>query len=210
MNSKVGIFIELLVRYYSLLNGLKSSRTVASTERNGVLIHNFYKKFEKHYGEESIGEELMKEYLEYSIGICKSKKLPSFLKNYPLSWILSSKHLERFKKKSTKENFTVTKLVSKIALTDKSGITTKESRKKKETGFNEILSGYNEYEEREKRRFLNDENGYVYCEINTTMFHPESECCIICDFRKNCKERLKLNYPALFKARVTNYGREGK
>lgn len=56
-------------------------------------------------------------------------------------------------------------------------------------------------EESKKKLFLNQEGGYKFCLTETTLFHPKSVSCIVCKFKKTCKDTLERNYKSLYQSR---------
>jgi hypothetical protein len=58
-----------------------------------------------------------------------------------------------------------------------------------------------ENEEYEKKLFYNSKLGWVNCGIYTTLFNRNSKVCVGCVFKIKCKERLKVEYEGVYKAR---------
>jgi hypothetical protein len=53
-----------------------------------------------------------------------------------------------------------------------------------------------------RRQFHNTNKGFATCLEFTTLFDPKDISCIKCQFRTDCKELLKVNYPQLYKERI--------
>jgi len=58
-----------------------------------------------------------------------------------------------------------------------------------------------DFEEREKHRYYNEEEGLAWCVLSTTMYNGKSDLCLGCNNKEDCKEILKQNIPKLAKLR---------
>lgn len=53
-----------------------------------------------------------------------------------------------------------------------------------------------------RKKYLNTDSGFAMCIEFTTLFDPTDMSCIRCQNRKDCKELLRANYPALYGCRI--------
>lgn len=58
-----------------------------------------------------------------------------------------------------------------------------------------------EWEELEKSRFHNTEEGLGLCVHTTSLFNPNSDLCVTCTSQEKCKEILKKDYPLVYAKR---------
>jgi hypothetical protein len=65
---------------------------------------------------------------------------------------------------------------------------------------------YMESEEGTKKRLLNQESGYLICQISTLGWSPVSETCEQCVFCQECKKETGRKYPELYRIRL-EYGK---
>lgn len=56
-------------------------------------------------------------------------------------------------------------------------------------------------EEAHRQRFYNTKRGMAWCLANTFLYHHRSPLCVGCEFKDECKEALRENYPKIYKAR---------
>lgn len=58
------------------------------------------------------------------------------------------------------------------------------------------------FEEEAKQKYFNQDGGYLFCDLTTTLYHPLSEWCNKCNSKDVCIERLKRIYPKLYNSRI--------
>ena len=72
---------------------------------------------------------------------------------------------------------------------------------KAKTRLGDIVTLIRPSEESHKQRFYNTKRGIAWCIVNTYLYHHRSPLCVGCDFRDECKDILKENYPKIYKIR---------
>lgn len=151
---------------------------------NEKLINNFFKHLEKQgYPKYSIGQDFINRFLLFQFEYWLDKDL----ENKPtLNWFIGKKAIERFCNVEDWEQKSYFVSVNTAHL--------KDLKQSQQTS---------EYELEQKKKYHNQEHGFIHCIENTTLY---SSCipCITCKFKVNCKELLKENYPLLFKRRLKN------
>lgn len=60
-------------------------------------------------------------------------------------------------------------------------------------------------EEKFKGLFFNEKRGLLWCRANTSLYYHKSSWCATCNFKEECKQMLKENYPKVYKLR--GYGK---
>jgi hypothetical protein len=69
------------------------------------------------------------------------------------------------------------------------------------SGLAEVVKTIRVVEENFKKCFHNTLRGVAWCRANTTLFHHRSAWCVACDFKDNCKETLKKEFPKIYVTR---------
>ena len=62
-----------------------------------------------------------------------------------------------------------------------------------------------EYEERTKKRVLNQEAGFIICLSSTLLWTPFSATCLSCRWQERCKQAARDMYPKLYSLRIVEY-----
>lgn len=74
-------------------------------------------------------------------------------------------------------------------------------KKDDEVGRANVLLEIYDFEEKEKHRYYNSEEGLAWCVLMTTMYNSNSQLCRECENNRDCKEFLRQNIPELAKVR---------
>lgn len=136
--------------------------------------------------------------LQFSVFENKGIKYGEGLK---LKWLLTEKSLLRWKNKNDKywKYFLDKNFYSKYREINYNNFYLQFSvfEDKVKINFKELK----EYEEFQKKRYLNSSDGLQHCINVTTLFNPISIICNKCTFNKQCKNFLKTLYPNIYEER---------
>lgn len=140
---------------------------------------------------DSIGENFIKKFLLYGIqSWFNSGSEKDYSHSVRFNWIFGKSAIERWNKCSMQTNMHIvrTNLKKKynISITNK------------QTNMPNIVSSLRNVEERYKADYHNSRKGLLWCIANTTLFHHKSPLCITCDYKKECRELLKQEYPKIY------------
>ena len=69
-----------------------------------------------------------------------------------------------------------------------------------------MLNTLKPVEEKFKAQFHNTKKGLPWCVANTTLYFHKSALCVSCNYRDDCKEILKTEFPKVYIIR--GYGEE--
>lgn len=196
------------VRHYAE----KPNYNLIYSSANNTLLDNFLLNLSKDYPLENIGSEFLMEYLYFSFSFWKSIEREDF-KDFPLfNWVFGKRGYERWRSKNKEWKYFAEKnlgqkpkdLVFSIKISGKS--TSKVDKKNSESGF---ISNYdrksyrvvNHFEESDKKKFLNTEEGFLNCLEFTSLYNGKSRNCVRCKFSKECKIVLKKEFPTIAEIR---------
>lgn len=138
--------------------------------------------------------------------IKEQKKLNGEICLIQLHWILGQKALKRFKNKTQKDSyFYHTKFLQKYKIKKENLIEYLENKKLLSIEDNEEKKVFNELnikEEKLKLKSFNTIEGFYICLNYTSLYKFNSDVCIKCKYRKECKDYLKRNYFKLYQKRL--------
>lgn len=120
-------------------------------------------------------------------------------------WLVGKKALDSWENRDINKNWIIKyKLNKEVVLRLR---TIFAEKKKQDVKFRnkELFLGLIEHEESSKQKFHNMNQGIVYCDLYTTLYHPQSKWCKTCDNDKECIERIKKIYPELHKIRINEH-----
>lgn len=72
---------------------------------------------------------------------------------------------------------------------------------KRKSKISELINSVILVEERARNKYLNTPRGLAWCIANTSLYFHRSPSCICCDYKNECREILKKEYPNTFKKR---------
>lgn len=171
--------------------------------RKEKVIDGYIDFIDNKYNLKSIGLEFIVNYFESGFNLWYDRKdLKYGVNSIQIEWIIGKKAIERYEKIRDKDNKYFRKfrqirkdislnILGKLKLqiqVDSGAIKT-------------ILDTVNEFEEKEKERYFNTEEGLMWCQSNTTMYNSNSKLCTSCSYRLRCKDMLRENMPNLYKRR---------
>ena len=114
------------------------------------------------------------------------------------SWVIGPKAIKRFEDRKVGMRWLVRLKNKEVGLNLKTVL--KDFGKIKKPYENKIY----DFEEKDKQRYYNTTQGFLYCLITTTLYNPISELCIKCINKKDCENMLKIEFPKLHKRRCLN------
>jgi len=155
-------------------------------------IEKFKNHFQSKINKSSLGAAFVVYYCEYQFNYWRDMKT-KFGKNVIyFSWIFGKKAIVRYDEYHSK-------IFSRNIRQDiGQKILAKFTQAKRSVDF---FLKINNVEEGEKHRFLNKEEGLMWCVQNTSLYNNLSKNCLMCLSAINCKEILKNNFPKLYKKR---------
>lgn len=146
----------------------------------------------------SIGEDFIIKFLEYGFqSWFNDGSKEDYSKKIRFSWIFGKQAIVRWKKLDVATNVFITR--SSLKKNHNIKII------KKETEIAKIITSLRPIEEKFKSDFFNTKRGFLWCIANTTLYFHKSSKCVVCDFKKECKDVLKNEYPKIYVKR--GYGK---
>lgn len=195
------ILIEFYPEYYKQVSGSKKYRFKLDDKRESQIDKFVDYVFEK-IKPETIGEDLIRRYLQFAFGNMIGRENPWGKVNaFPLNWIIARAVLDKFFKAKGYEKYRRTKKLKSQGnsiLLIKSKTEKIEIEQQKQKFFLNIK----QHEEKEKEKFFNTEKGRVWCIDFTTLYNPKSKYCEDCKFKDSCINLLKTNFDGLYNIRV--------
>lgn len=138
-----------------------------------------------------IGEEFIRKFAEYGIqSWFNDGTEKDYSRSVRFNWIFGKSAIERWKKYDIETNMYITRI----------GI--KKNHKinviHKHTEIPKIVSTLRKTEEKFKSEFHNTRRGFLWCVANTTLYFHKSSFCATCNYKKECKNILKQEYPKIY------------
>jgi len=150
-------------------------------------VNSFY-NFLEEYRDVSIGENFVREYIEYGFQYYTNDGEVST--NMRMSWIFSKNAIKRFKNGGNLKKYRIRKYKVKNKIKTISS-------KPNSSIVNEVRL----YEEKCKKRFFNGKRGLAWCIAMTSLYFHKSSFCVNCVYKDECKEIEKINFPNVYKSR---------
>lgn len=194
INHKQAI-VDLYELFYKKFTGKKRFKLDLKRKNQEKTIDNFINKLDQNYSIASIGIDFLVRYFLFQFYYWKGKDIK---RNIQIEWIIGKKALERFKVNGFNEKFEY--FINKENTIDFSPVYHKFAQQYYQPNFNEE----SKKERAEKLRFFNTQDGLANCLENTSLYNPDSDICIECKFKEDCKELLRENYYKLYKMRLMN------
>lgn len=184
----VDIFIELLQQV------TKRKVNYRCNDADTACWDNFMDTFT-----DRIGEEFIRKFAEYGIqSWFNNGTKKDYSREIHFNWVFGKTAISRWKKNDISTNVFITRV----------GL--KKNHKinviKKQTSIPDIVSSIRPYEEKFKSDYHNTKRGFLWCIANTTLYFHKSAKCATCNFKNECKELLKTEYPKIYVKR--GYGKE--
>lgn len=142
---------------------------------------------------DNVGEGFIKDFLMFGFQSWFNDSCNrDYSKSIRFSWIFGRSAINRWRKNEIGTNLYIVR---------KSKIKQRINRRRGKTAGGNIVLCVRPIEERFKAEFFNTRRGFSWCIVNTTLYFHKSVKCCACNFKKECKEVLKLNYPLIYKKR---------
>ena len=155
-------------------------------------------KFVETFGD-NIGEEFIRKFVQYGVqSWFNSGSTRDYSRAVRFSWIVGSAAIKRWNALPAE---TRTWCV-RSSLKKEHKINTL----KHKSQISELLTKVRPAEEAFKSEFHNTNRGLAWCIANTSLFFHKSGLCTTCEFKENCKEILRIEYPTVYKLR--GYGKK--
>jgi len=119
-----------------------------------------------------------------------------------LTWLVGKKAIGEWETRDVRRKWFV-----RIKLNEEVGLRLQKAfrNERAEKAVARTLSVFNnmsDIEETAKQRFYNTVEGYLYCDMMTTLYNPQSKWCKGCEHAEECTERLRQMYPKLYNSRI--------
>jgi len=157
---------------YGEFSGNRLYELKLGNEMNKKHMRSFHSLLQKEYAG-SIDEEFLLNFIVFQFRNYENTRTRLGKRKVHIQWILGKKALERWKEKP--ENW----LYFNNRFIKKHNIKIEVSKKEKD------LSSEKFTKSKERRRFLNQERGYIHC-MELDLFERYSKECVICMFKTIC------------------------
>lgn len=153
--------------------------------------------FVKRFGD-GVGEELIQRFVEYGMQSWFNDGTDKdYSRSIRYSWVFGSAAIKRwFALNGEVKTRCVNKGVKK-----RSGM----NLVKCHTTIPQLLTVIRPAEESYKNAYYNTKRGLCWCVANTTLYHHRSALCAGCNYKVECKETLKNEFPKIYEIR--GYGK---
>jgi len=188
------MIVDTFTFFYKKISG-KQNFIFKNSDAISVMIHKFVIEFKELNKTNLLQKKAVDSYFSFQFNQLYTHSV-NFDKNksIQLNWIIGKTALEHWKKANKKHlNFIVRKNL-------KTFHDLRDTEKKTED-WSDLITKTNQIEEANKERFLNEENGFIYCQMMTNLYNHKSKNCLICDFSVECKQMLKVLYPKIYISR---------
>lgn len=140
-----------------------------------------------------IGQDFVKSFAEYGIQSWFNDDCTETQKhNCRFSWIFGLAAIRRYNKFGAKGNARIVRNVLKQTV---------QISYRHASAAKDMYRTVRKSEERFKSEFFNTKRGLAWCIANTTLYFHRSSLCALCNYKAECKEELKNNYPKIHKLR---------
>jgi hypothetical protein len=164
-----------------------------------VVITNFILEFKEVNQTKLLQEVALKKYFDFQFNYWYKRDAKYGRgTSIQIEWIIGRQAIDRWKKVNKKY---MSFIVRKNLKTD-NDFTTKEV---KIENWNNLLIEINPTEEFNKSKFLNKDIGFEACLLTTNLYNHKSPSCLSCNKSLDCKSRLKIIFPKIYKIR--GYGK---
>lgn len=147
----------------------------------------------KHYHSTTLRSDFLWLYLVFQFNYWQGVELRSFDRRMKFSFIFGRKAFKRYLERDQEFDWVlqgceVSRAVSRVKFNKKFSVI-----EKRDTPNVESIH---------RSRFLNKEAGLGNCLALTTLYDPEDNNCKQCNFKGECKELLRMNYPKFYRKRI--------
>lgn len=180
------LYCDFVVRFHDL-----QSSEIKLTQNQRDIVTDFLIELHKNVGLHSVGPRYIYDFLIYQFNYWHNKKV-KFGDRITVVRVLGKKSIRRwFDRREDFSWYNAYKDMSQYGLTLK--MLSKFKQKKLTTHIK-----LSQFEEQEKKRFYNTQQGFRNCIEQTTLYNHKSKLCAVCINNRICKQLLKANYPAIY------------
>lgn len=184
---------EEFYRQVSLNPDFKYFPDSKGNKKDQLMICKFIKFLRKDYNQQYDINFLI-DYFKFQFSHYAGVKTKYGTNAIMIHWIIGPTAIKRWQDRDVRKKWLVrVKLKSEVQL--------KLFKVYKQKLNNDFVTVY-AYEEVDKMRYHNTENGFAYCRFMTTLYNPASSACKTCIFKDKCKTILQENHPKLYKLRI--------
>ena len=160
---------------------------------NSKYIESFLNIIDKKYKLPCIGKEFLINYFLFQFDYWSQLTLKSYNQTINPQYIIGKKAFQRWSDRDSSYDWQLESLgiikKYKISLRDLKSL------------LNTQNVEDNNFEDKERKRFLNTERGFIHCIERTTLYNKRSSVCLFCNFKSDCEKLLKRNYPKIYEIR---------
>lgn len=185
---------EDLFKGFYLFYKKKYNQNTSTSILTNKISEKFLLLIDKRWKIETISYKWLWGYLIYQWSYWEDCNIQSFNKKVNFSFIYGEKAFQRYIYRNVEFDY---QMYENNSLLIKYSIN--------ETDFFSLfkkITEKNTYQNPHKSIKHNTEEGFNNCILLTTLYDPLDSSCINCNFKYNCKEILKVNYPRIYKSRI--------
>lgn len=183
-------------KYYDYRYKFKRTKTTKS------VCESFLKIVDEEYSLYAVTENFLWEYFLFQWQYWNDLSLENkFSDKVAIAYIVGKKAFDRWKERDKEYDWQIEsyKIVKEYNLDKKELV--KDIQKIREQKQAQTVKRFDS-SAGIRKKYLNSKQGFAMCTEFTTLFDPKDMSCIRCQNRKDCKELLRVNYPALFGCRI--------
>ena len=186
----VDLFIELVKQV--------TSRKTMNYQCTDADVKSF-EMFLEEFGDD-IGENFLREFGEFNIRFFFTGDDNQYdnSRSIRFNWLYGKSSIKRWNKVNKRERVRAVRKDIKKRV--------KINVVKKSSSMYLMLNSLKPVEENFKAQFHNTKKGLSWCVANTALYFHKSALCVSCNFRDNCKEILRTEFPKVYNIR--GYGEE--
>lgn len=158
-----------------------------------------FEMFLEEFGDD-IGENFLREFGEFNIRFFFTGDDNQYdnSRSIRFNWLYGKSSIKRWNKVNKRERVRAVRKDIKKRV--------KINVVKKSSSMALMLNSLKPVEENFKAQFHNTKKGLSWCVANTTLYFHKSALCVSCNFRDDCKEILRTEFPKVYNIR--GYGEE--
>lgn len=162
-------------------------------EKDNELIIKFIDSLNKRYLGSFLGDEFLWRYFMYQMNYLRNSELKGTKGKFTLLHIIGTRAFNRF--------FS-TELDDHWVIDHSDVIRLYNFRKSDLIAPNRMLNYQSSFEESNKLKYYNTDEGFYHCIVTTTLYDKASAACTSCIFKIECEQVLKENFKSLYERRT--------
>ena len=163
------------------------------SEKASKSIQKFLNRLNERYNLNTLGFNFLWKYFNFQFMYWEELTIEAFWGKMQVEFIIGDKAFQRYLDRDTEFDFILEQENNNFA--KKYGIRLSDLKKIKNN--HEHLK----VDLHIKKKFYNTERGFDACIQFTTLFNPKHSICLTCNYKKECKELLRVNYPKIYESR---------